>query len=328
MTPRTRLRAVARVGAVAATGLVATGLSIAAGGTASVAAASGATKIYACYSDTTDRLLYLNFPKAKKCDSGETMISWNAEGPQGAAGPQGSAGPQGDKGLPGPQGAAGITGARGPQGAQGPQGVQGPQGAAGPQGQAGPQGPSGSGPAYTYVKTFAPASQPIINTYPTVIASIDPYNFATSASEAGSGRFAVNATVTVMNGSRRSTTDLCWLRSLYSSPADAGSAVVGSTPKNYVTANKYRHGTVDMTGTMYASSRVFSSSGVPGFRVFTKMQLMCEVSSGSLVRVTDLAMVATEVTGVTPTNGAPRRVRNQFSRSADKRALTRRSHVH
>jgi len=81
------------------------------------------------------------------CKKGETAISWNQTGPQGAPGATGAPGAQGE---PGTQGVAGPAGAAGPPGAGGPpgqQGVQGPQGATGPQGPPGPSGGSGGGSA-------------------------------------------------------------------------------------------------------------------------------------------------------------------------------------
>lgn len=59
---------------------------------------------------------------ANNCRRGESMLSWNAQGPAGPAGPKGA------------------TGAQGPAG---PQGMAGAQGVAGPQGPAGPPGPAG-----------------------------------------------------------------------------------------------------------------------------------------------------------------------------------------
>jgi hypothetical protein len=63
-----------------------------------------------------------------QCNSNETAMSWNVQGPQGIAGPQGVAGPSGPVG---PQGPAGAQGPAGPTGAQGPKGDTGPQGAPG-----------------------------------------------------------------------------------------------------------------------------------------------------------------------------------------------------
>jgi hypothetical protein len=71
------------------------------------------------------------------CQPGDTVISWNQQGPQGEQGPRGGVGPVGPQGLTGAQGPQGLTG---PQGATG---SQGPTGATGPQGPVGPQGPPG-----------------------------------------------------------------------------------------------------------------------------------------------------------------------------------------
>ena len=102
--------------------LVAAGLilpTVAVGSLATAGAArippAATSKIYACYSDTTGALARLDYPKVKKCPSGETLISWNASGPQGA---QGAKGAQGAIGAQGAEGAQGARGAAGPQGAR------------------------------------------------------------------------------------------------------------------------------------------------------------------------------------------------------------------
>jgi Collagen triple helix repeat (20 copies) len=131
MSKRKSFPAATRAGAMAAMGLMtATGLSVV---PAIAVARAGATtaKVYACYSDTTDELFFLNYPTVKTCPSGETMVSWNAKGPQGAIGPQGL---QGVQGATGPQGKTGAQGPQGVQGATGPQGKTGAQGATGPAG--------------------------------------------------------------------------------------------------------------------------------------------------------------------------------------------------
>jgi hypothetical protein len=137
MTKRTRFPRVARAGAIAvATGLAATtGLSVVPGVGAAPAGAATA-KIFACYSDSTGEMFRVT--STKNCPTGETKISWNVEGPQGAQGKTGAQGREGKTGAKGPQGSAG---AQGPQGVRGPQG---PQGKAGAQGAPGPQGPPGA----------------------------------------------------------------------------------------------------------------------------------------------------------------------------------------
>jgi len=133
---------VSRAGAIAATGLVA----VAALTVAPTAAGAATTKIYACYSDTSNELFYLNYPTDKTCPSGDTMISWNSKGAQGAqgtTGAQGATGAQGPNGAQGSQGATGKAGPQGAQGAAGPQGTPGSQGHQGAQGFQGAQGPQG-----------------------------------------------------------------------------------------------------------------------------------------------------------------------------------------
>ena len=143
----------ATMGALAAAGVAATaaiGVAVAA---TTTPVATAPAKIYACYSDKTNELFRLNYPTTKKCPSGETMLSWNIQGPQGATGAQGktgaqgAAGAQGATGKTGAQGAAGAqgaTGAQGAAGAQGARGAQGAQGAAGAQGATGAQGAAGA----------------------------------------------------------------------------------------------------------------------------------------------------------------------------------------
>jgi hypothetical protein len=62
------------------------------------------------------------------CPKGTTAITWNQQGPAGAAGPAGPAG------AAGPVGPAGLAGPKGDTGAQGPAGATGPVGPAGPAG--------------------------------------------------------------------------------------------------------------------------------------------------------------------------------------------------
>jgi hypothetical protein len=103
--------------------------------------------IQACKLKMTGALRVVNDPS--KCTKREVALSWNVQGPAGAAGPTGPQGAKGDAGPAGPQGERGVAGPQGPagpQGAQGPNGAQGspgPPGAAGAQGPAGPQGPPG-----------------------------------------------------------------------------------------------------------------------------------------------------------------------------------------
>ena len=84
--------------------------------------------IYACISPSSGMRLVAS---AASCKPNETVVQWNAVGPQGPEGPAGE---------------TGATGAVGPQGPAGPQGPQGPVGPQGSQGEAGPQGAAAAVP--------------------------------------------------------------------------------------------------------------------------------------------------------------------------------------
>jgi hypothetical protein len=139
---RVRLGALTATGAIAALGLPA--VAFAASGAGRVPGPVASVKVYACYSDSTDELSYLNYPKVKTCAPGETLIFWNVPGPQGARGAQGATGPRGATGALGRPGAQGKAGPAGAQGATGARGAPGTQGAAGPQGLMGATGPRGA----------------------------------------------------------------------------------------------------------------------------------------------------------------------------------------
>ena len=107
---------------------VVAGVAYAGGGSSATAA------IRACRNKTSGVLRVVN--AGANCRTGETLLTWNVEGP---AGPSGIAGPKGDSGV------AGATGGTGPQGGTGRTGPPGPQGAAGligPPGLDGSQGVS------------------------------------------------------------------------------------------------------------------------------------------------------------------------------------------
>ncbi len=123
---------------------------------AALATSRGAVEtnvIQACRAKITGLLRVVSDPS--KCRRSELPISWNIQGPAGAAGPAGPVGPagptgaggpqgpKGDQGPGGPQGERGLPGPQGPAGTQGPQGPAGAPGPAGAQGTAGPQGPPG-----------------------------------------------------------------------------------------------------------------------------------------------------------------------------------------
>jgi hypothetical protein len=178
--------------------------------TASPAGASTPTKLYACYSNTTDALSYLNYPTVKKCASGSTLISWNitgAQGAQGAKGAQGSAGAQGAQGAKGstgskgPQGSAGAQGVKGAQGAQGAQGAAGAKGSKGPAGAQGAQGAPGANGAvalYSGKLNYSDNSPPGRSYSPGVSEVV-----ATLSPPAGSYAVNVDATVGTFTGSVR-----------------------------------------------------------------------------------------------------------------------------
>ena len=68
------------------------------------------------------------------CAKGQTLLSWNIQGPkgeQGATGGTGPQGPQGDTGATGPHGPSGLTGEQGLKGDPGPTGQSGEKGEAG-----------------------------------------------------------------------------------------------------------------------------------------------------------------------------------------------------
>jgi hypothetical protein len=99
----------------------------------SVTPQTTATTIFACALDRIGTLRMVTSPS--QCVANlETAISWNVQGPVGAAGPAGATG------ATGPQGVAGANGAAGPMGPSGAPGPQGLQGQAGPPGQPGASG--------------------------------------------------------------------------------------------------------------------------------------------------------------------------------------------
>jgi hypothetical protein len=85
----------------------------------------------------------------RHCRRGEIALTFQEQGPTGAAGSPGPAGapgqqgPRGETGSPGTQGLAGPTGPLGPIGPRGTQGATGQTGATGQEGDQGPTGPTG-----------------------------------------------------------------------------------------------------------------------------------------------------------------------------------------
>jgi hypothetical protein len=109
-----------------ALGALGAGAALADGGPTFIASDT----ITACHKSSGKDLRVVS--DASKCRRSERALSWNVQGPPGAAGPAGAVGPAG------PAGPAGIAGMAGPIGPAGPRG---PEGDAGPGGPAGPQGP-------------------------------------------------------------------------------------------------------------------------------------------------------------------------------------------
>ena len=95
--PRTR-----RPSRVILTAVVA--LAAAAGGVAVAAPGDGAT-IAACTNNLRQSIRFVD--EGTTCDAGETLLTWNKQGPAGPGGPSGPAGPAGERG---PQGVAGVGG--------------------------------------------------------------------------------------------------------------------------------------------------------------------------------------------------------------------------
>jgi len=119
-----------------ALGAVAGAFLLAGIGAAYAALQDGKGVIHACVDGKTGVARIID-TAVESCKKGETALSWNQTGPQGATGAPGETGATGAQG---PSGASGPAGAAGPPGAQG---VPGPTGATGPQGLTGPQGPAG-----------------------------------------------------------------------------------------------------------------------------------------------------------------------------------------
>jgi hypothetical protein len=71
---------------------------------------------YACVNNNKGTIVMI--ASGQQCKTNETMISWNAVGPQGPQGDQGMVGPQGPKGDPGLQGPQGVQGPAGPSGSK------------------------------------------------------------------------------------------------------------------------------------------------------------------------------------------------------------------
>lgn len=149
-------------------GLSALAMLAVAGGIAYAAIPDAGTSTYhACMLKNvgTIRIIDPSLPTSsllQHCNASlETQITFNQNGPPGAAGPAGPIGLTGPQGPTGPAGPAGAKGpdstVPGPVGPQGPKGDKGDTGAVGSQGAVGPQGPQGA-PGPNEVADGAPCS--------------------------------------------------------------------------------------------------------------------------------------------------------------------------
>lgn len=123
---------------VAAVAIVGGGIAVA----GAVSSTPSPSVVYsACVNKATGIPYNITINGTPKCLPKDTVISWNAQGPQGIQGVQGVQGATGPKGATGPEGATGspgAAGATGPRGATGPKGATGTKGAAGATGAPGP----------------------------------------------------------------------------------------------------------------------------------------------------------------------------------------------
>jgi hypothetical protein len=101
-------------------------LAIVATSTAVAAIPDSGSVIHSCYKKSGGAVRVID-TASTSCDSNETPLGWNQQGPQG---PQGAPGPKGDKGDKGAQGDPGPAGPTGPQGEKGDKGDSGPPGPA------------------------------------------------------------------------------------------------------------------------------------------------------------------------------------------------------
>ncbi|MFB9681196.1 hypothetical protein [Streptosporangium vulgare] len=122
--------------AIAATAVLAVGLSSVTTASAAQTAAPGDV-ITACVHKQTRYTRIVN--ASAKCRPTEGRITWGGQGQTAVngPGPQGERGPQGAKGDTGPQGPQGVPGARGLRGVPGVKGAQGEPGKPGADGKDG-----------------------------------------------------------------------------------------------------------------------------------------------------------------------------------------------
>jgi hypothetical protein len=327
MAKKSASTCVARAGAAVAivsAGLATTGIAMATTG-------SVTDRIYACYSNTTHELFYVNYP-TERCTAGETRISWRKAGPQGAQGAQGAQGVQGAQGAAGPQGVEGSVGPQGPQGARGMRGPQGPQGRAGargatgaqgapgPQGATGPQGAPGLAPPIVYSQTYASGTGPVVTSkIPSHGASIEMVTDPVSV-YGQKADFEVVATVAIQNTSTASIGFNCVLRNFsFSEFGGFGGSLsqfANSTPRVYVSAMGGRPATATVTAVLPAS--LSTRSPAP---VYQEISLACELSKGTVAHVDNVTMMFNKV------NGGPGEIpiKNSFHTLLHRSVLKRRA---
>jgi hypothetical protein len=107
--------------------VVVSAVLITCGGVAIASATTTPTtvKYSACLSSRSKTLVDVTIGGKLTCSPSYKLITWNAQGPTGAAGAPGAAGPAGATGPVGPAGAAGSTGMAGPSGVAGARGPAG-----------------------------------------------------------------------------------------------------------------------------------------------------------------------------------------------------------
>jgi len=159
----------------------------------SQARAQAPAQIFACITQQgTLKVIAQGVP----CAQNETLLTWNAVGPQGPQGPIGATGAQGP------------TGATGAQGATGAMGAQGPAGPAGPAGATGAPGPAGPSDAYVGV---GGVSGPLNNNAPTVVISVN----------VPPGSYSITAVLPVLNNDADDQTGRCSLSTAPQTPFDS-----------------------------------------------------------------------------------------------------------
>jgi len=125
-------------------GLVA-GIAIASGVGGATAAIPGPNGVISsCVKDNGDlRLIDPSAATQSTCRNGETLVTWNAQGPKGDKGDKGDPGTPGAKGDKGDPGTPGTPGAKGDKGDPGTPGAKGDKGDPGTPGQDGAPGAKG-----------------------------------------------------------------------------------------------------------------------------------------------------------------------------------------